>query len=47
MNELYCHQIPILAAEERESFIAGTPAQNVLLNAQDVRSGNSQQKAFW
>lgn len=47
MNELYCHQIPILAAEEHESFISGTPVQNVLLNGQHVRSGNSQQKAFW
>lgn len=47
MNELYCHQIPILAAEEHESFIAGTSVQNVLLSAWDVRSGNSQQKAFW
>lgn len=42
-----CHQIPILAAEGHESFIARTPVQNVLLNAQDVRGGNSQQKAFW
>lgn len=47
MNELYGHHIPILAAEEHESFIARTSVQNVLLNAWDVRSGNSQQKAFW
>lgn len=46
MNELYCHQIPILAAEEHVNFIAGTSVQNVLLNGLDVRSGNSQHKAF-
>ena len=46
MNELYCRRIPILAAEEHVNFIAWTSVQNVLLNGLDVRSGNSQQKAF-
>lgn len=46
MNELSCHQIPILAAEEHVSFIAWTCVQNVLLNGLDIGSGDSQQRAF-